>query len=219
MANKTITDIKPFIHPDVPGVDKLTLERAIRFTVDEFLEKTWLLQKSFTFTVDTEDIDDELYDSIVISTKSFFPYHRPFAIKELKVNGSDWDLKYIDIVNDTSYLDEIKEDGYKVFSIFNTYNIRLAPFSSADEIYLKCVYKPLTDWMYIDEVIYNEWLECIAAGTKSRLLDIPGKPWTNHPASNRWERIFRSKMSDAKRQVNKNFTGKSNSVYPREFGF
>lgn len=219
MANKTIADFKPFVNPDVPGVDKITLERSIRFAVDEFLEKTWMLQRAFSFTVDTEDIEDSMYDSIVISTKSFYSYHRPFAIKEFRVNGEIWDLKHLDIVNDTSYIEEIKEDGYKVFNIFNTYSIRLAPFSVADELYIKCAYKPLVDWTYIDEIIYNDWMEAISAGAKSRLLDIPGKPWTNHPASNRWERIFRSKMSDAKRQINKQFTGMSKSVYPREFGF
>lgn len=218
MANNTLTDFRPYVHPDVQGVDRVILDQNLRFVINEFCEETWLLQKGFTQTVDTEDIDTDLYDSIVISTTSYFPYHRPFAISEFRVNGTQWKLVYLDMVNDTSYLEEIKGNGYKAFHFVSATSMRIAPFSQSDELFIKAVFKPLQNFTYVDEKVFD-WVEAIAAGTKSRLLDMPGKPWTNHPASNRWERIYRQKLSKAKRMINKQFTRQSGTVNPQEFGF
>ena len=214
-----LTSFTSFIQQDVQGCDIITLQNALRFTLIDFCDKTWILQKGITYTVDTEDIDSDMFESIVINTKGYFKDHRPFSIAEFKVNGQDWDLKYTEIVNDTNYLEHIKGSGSKVYEIFSTYSIRLAPFTTSDEIYIKPVFKPLVDCTEVDDRLFNDWIEVIAAGTKWRLLDLPGKAWTNHPAANRWERIYRSKISDARRMVVKHFTGKSGTVNPREFGF
>ena len=214
-----ITSFTKYIQQDVQGCDIITLQNNLRFTLIDFCQETWILQKGITITVDTEDIDDDMFDSIVFSTKGYFKYHRPFSIAEFKINGVDWDLRYAEIVNDTAYLEQIRESGYKVYEIFSTYSIRIAPFTTADEIYIKPVFVPVLTEDYVDDRLFNDWVECIAAGTKWRLLDLPGKPWTNHPAANRWERVYRSKLSDSKRMVGKNFTSKSGTVYPREFGF
>ena len=215
----SIDVFKPFIQSDVQGCDIYTVERNLRFAITDFCEKTWILQKGFAHIVDTEDIDPDMFDSIIVSTKGVFRDHRPFAIKEFKINGVDWDLKYAEIINDTGSLEDIRGANCKIYEIFSTYLIRVAPFASSDEIYIKPVFKPLNDFTVVDDRLYDDWVEAVAAGTKWKLLDVPAKPWTNHPAANRWERIYRSKVSDARRQINKGFTGRSRHVHPREFGF
>jgi len=219
MANKTLDDFKPFVHQDIQGVDIFTLERNLRFIIDDFCEKTWILQRGITHTVDIQDIEGDLFDSIIINTKGYYPYHRPFGIREFKINGIDWDLKYAEIINDTNFLDDIKGSGCKVYEIFSLYNIRIAPFTVSDEIYIKPVFKPIPDFTYVDERIYNDWVEAIAAGCKAKLLAIPNKPWTNMQSAGTWWALYRTKISEAKRKMRKDFTALSKSVYPREFGF
>ena len=104
MGTSTLAEFRPYIQSDVPGVDIPTLERNLRLTLIEFCEKTWVLQKGITFTVDAEDIDTDLFDSVSFSVKGYFKYHRPFAINEFQVNGAPWDLRYIELVNDTSFI-------------------------------------------------------------------------------------------------------------------
>lgn len=218
MGTSQLSDFIPYIQSDVPGIDIPTLERNLRLTLVEFCEKTWVLQKGITFVVDTEDIDSDMFESVAFSTKGHFRYHRPFAIDILRINGQEWGLTYVEMVNDSAYVDSIRQTQNKIWEIYSTYFIRLAPFQKADEIYLKVVFKPLLDMTYVDDRLLNDWVEAIAAGTKMRLLDIPDKPWTNHPASNRWERKYRSKISDARRQLHKQHTGAPGHVHPRTFG-
>jgi hypothetical protein len=215
----SIDDFKPFIQQDVQGCDIITLQNNLRYTLIDFCEETWILKKGITFTIDTEDLDEDMFDSIVFNTKGYFKYHRPFAIDGFKIDGLDWDLKYDEMINDTAYVENIKGSGYKIYEIFSLYSIRLAPFTTAQELFMRIVFKPLVAASYVDDRLFNDHVEAIAAGTKWRLLDLPGKAWTNHPAANRWERVYRSKISDARRRVGKNFTSKSGQVNPREFGF
>ena len=219
MGNSTLADFMPYIQSDVIGVNRPTLERMIRLTIVEFCEKTWILTKGITHTVDSDDPDTDMFDSIIINTKGYFRYHRPFAIKELRVDGVPWDMKYMEMTNDSNYIEDMRGSGTKIFEIYNTYSIRIAPFSSSAEVFIVAAFVPLLDMTYVDDRIYNDWVEAIAAGVKMRLMDTPGKFYTNHPAANRWERIYRSKISDARRRMNKQHSGQSGHVNPREFGF
>jgi hypothetical protein len=221
MSTVTLDSFKPYVQPDVQGVDIITLQNNIRFTIDEFCKKTWLLQKGFSYTVDAEDIDTDMFDSVVVSTQHFYQYHRPFAIANFKVDGQDWRLKYEDIVNDTSYLDFIRNEkftGTKIYSFFSTYLIRIAPLSTSQEIYIKPVFRPLQNFTQVDEKIFD-WVEAISAGTKARILSLPSKPWTNLRSAADWQRLYRSKITQAKQEIRKDHTNQSKSVYPREFGY
>ena len=219
MGTSTLIDFRPYVYPEIPGVDIPTLDRNIKLTLIEFCEETWVLQKGVNFTIDVEDIDSEMSDSIIINLKGHFKYHRPFAIKQLRVDGTSWDLKYTEMINNSTYINSIRETGCKVFEIFDLYSIRIAPFESANEIYIQVVFKPLMDMTYVDDRLYYDWVEAIAAGAKWRLLNIPGKPWTNHQVAAGWGKVYRAYKSKARRKNIKQHSGMSQSVYPREFGF
>ena len=57
MSTVSIDVFKKFIQSEVQGCDIYTLERNLRFTITDFCEKTWVLQKGITHIIDAEDID------------------------------------------------------------------------------------------------------------------------------------------------------------------
>lgn len=214
----TLDDFKPYIAPEVPGVDVITLENYIRVAINEFCEKSWLLQKSFTHEVEDGDIDEDLNDSVIVSIPGYAKDLRPVWISKLLVDGQEWGTQHIDLVNDTPDMEEIREDNCKLFHFHGTTNIQLAPFTGACRLFLSLVFKPLPTATVFDDRLLYDWAIGVSAGAKAKLMAVPGQPWSNAPLSEYYSKLFRSEIGDAKIKVSKDFSKNSKRVQPREFG-
>jgi hypothetical protein len=139
----TLDDFKPYIAPELPQVDSITLENYLRLAIGDFCEKTWIINKVFTHTFDIGDIDTDMNKSVIISIPGYVKNLRPVFIGLLMVDGERWDLQYQDFVNGSNFFDEFRLSERKVFSFPSPTTIRIAPFEKGSELMLKVVFKPL----------------------------------------------------------------------------
>lgn len=213
-----LDDFKPYISPEVPGVDVITLENHLRLAIGEFCDKAWVIQKTFTHMIDADDIDDELNDSVLITLPEYIKDLRPIWISRLRVDGVEWNVQYIDLVNDTSYLEEIREDGCKIFNFPTMTSLRVGPFTTDCELLFSVVCKPTIDATTFDDVLLYDYARGIAGGVKSELMSIPNHPWSNPERAAYYRMIFRKEIGEAKLKVSKDHSLKSKHAQPRTFG-
>jgi hypothetical protein len=215
----TLDDFKPYISPEVPGVDVITLENYIRFSINEFCEKSWLIQKSFTHEVDSDDIDSDLNSSVVVSIPGYVKNLRPMWVSKLLVDGQEWNVQHVDLVNDSPDLEMIRESEHKVFHFPTVTTIRLAPFTSSCRLFMSLVLKPTPTATTFDDILLYDWVKGISAGVKADLMSIPNQPWSNQTLSSFYRTQFLKEIGEAKVKVSKDFSKKSKMVQPKEFGF
>lgn len=214
----TLDDFKPYVSPEVPGIDDITLENHIRLTINDFCEKSWIIQRGFTHEVDDGDQDEDLNDSILINIPGYVRDLRPVWISRLLVDGEEWGVQHIYLVNDTEDLDIVRDTDKKVFYFPSATTIRLAPFTGACRVFMQLVFKPTHTATTFDDVLLHDWVRGVAAGVKAELMVIPGKPWSNPQMATYYRQAFMKEIGEAKVKVSKDYSKGSKSVYPREFG-
>jgi hypothetical protein len=67
----------------------------------------------------------------------------------------------------------------------------------------RVVVYPTLSMTTIDDDIYNEFYEVIAAGALARLMAVPSQPWTSAPMVNYYRAIFDDGVSDARAKVSR----------------
>ena len=214
----TLDDFKPYIRPEVPGVDEISLENHIRMVINEFCDKTWVIQKGITHDVDPSDIDHEMNGSVTVGLSGYARNLRPVWLVQLLVDGEEWNVHYIDLVNDTPDLDIIRGGRRKVFHFPGQTSVRVAPLDRACRLFLRLAFKPSPAATTFDDVLLHDWVKGIAAGVKSELMFIPERPWSNARMAEYYAVQFRREISEAKARVSKDYSMKSKSVRPVEFG-
>ncbi len=63
--------------------------------------------------------------------------------------------------------------------------------------------KPTRAATALPDILYNNWFDAIEAGTKARLMAMPGKKWTDPNMSKMNQRIYLSGLSQAKIKARK----------------
>jgi len=60
------------------------------------------------------------------------------------------------------------------------------------DVFLRAAYAPLRAATDIDDAVFEAYMEEIAAGALSKLLSIPGRPWTNADSAAYYDNIFKA---------------------------
>jgi len=192
---------------------------AVRQSIIEFCEETWIMTKDFNYVMDDEEVEDEINDYIDINLAEFAADTRPLGIVTLFIDGTQWDTFHKEIVVDIPDYTSVFSSEVKFFSFPNNSTLRLYNIASTStNITLAIAFKPIQTVTAIDDFMYEDWLEPIVAGAKYRLLSMPNKEWSDPASAIHNLTLFKSGASKAKKKMNKGFSKKSTSVQPRSFG-
>jgi len=213
-----LSEFERHVLPEVIGCPSSVIEQAVVQSIIDFAEHTWIFTKSFNTTLTSSDIEDSINDYVDFDVSQYVTDKNVIAIKELRIDGLEWRLKYISLEDETSYMDYLREENQKVFSFPDTGTVRIHELESGEEVYLEVVYKPTYGITEIDNVIYYDWLDAIASGAKARLMLMPNQPWTNTKMASYYEVMFRGFMAQAKQKIQQNYTDEPNRVKWRRFG-
>jgi len=217
----TFATFKKYIAPDVLPCPDPIVERELIGTLIEFCKLTHVVTKDFNVELDSDDIDSDYQDSIDIDLNEYFTNYRPVAVVRINVDGIDYEPAYKEVLNTIDAWDNsVGSTSVKYFYFVSNDTLRVYDMATADSnMYLRIALKPERNITEVeDESLYEDHLETIAAGVKSRILKMPGKPWYNKAAAFDAHVTWRRGISKARSNFDKGYTKQSQSVYPRSFG-
>ena len=180
----------PGLRADVPGCPEPSMRRELLNAMDEFCTRTWALWHWL------EDGDFELDAG-----------EREYVLTP--PSGS----RIVGLV-EIQYEDGSPVTGFR----FRMPTLRL-DWLPAKAMPLKvCLaVKPAPDALTVADALYHEWREAACAGAKTRLMTLPGKPWTNLEAAAYHRKLFDQYCRDAVRRGSHNNTRRSLQVSMRRF--
>lgn len=166
----------PDVAIDVPGAPALSIDRAVKLTVIDFLERThWLRRTTAPIDITGGAAERTFPSSIAASGE-----------RVLKIVGAWIDAEPIGVVGP----DAVNEDWpdwqtklgspeYIVRERDDSYYVVPSPSATmVTALRLQVAIGYLETATGCDDSIRIEWRDAIAAGAKSRLMLIPEKPWT-----------------------------------------
>lgn len=216
-----MTDIKEFVkyvQPDVPGCPLPLIEREIREIIQQFCEDTWILQQTLAVGITSDDIDTSLNNQVSIDlTNIVGTAYRPIFLVELDIDWVPYEaLEWRHEITHNALILNTRNKKFFYFSGNTT--LVLYPISKVCSIRVTISYKPLKNTTSYDDLFYEDYVDTIAAGVRSRLFKMPGKAWTNPQAADLEWRNYQRGVNRASKNVRYGFRKKSMAVQPRTFG-
>lgn len=183
--------------PHVPGCLESVAMQAIRDSAIEFCERTWAMQGDHT------PID-------IVAAQASYPYVPPagkLVCRRLEVWYADDPL--IDASPDR--MKDVYGRKWKTQTGLPKYHTAtsaramiLVPYPAealTAGLTLRVAYKPTSAATTIDDEIYEEYREIIAAGARMRLMLSQKKPYSNAKQAGIESEFYRSGMGRVKRMV------------------
>jgi hypothetical protein len=211
-----LIEFEKLVLPEVISCPTPTLTQAVLDSVVDFCEETHIFSKSFNETVAA--VNTDINDYVDINVSEYVTDKIVIAVAEFLIDGVVWKLKYMELENASTNISALREDDEKLFSFPDNGTVRIHELTVGQEVFLTCVYKPTYSITEIDDIIYNDWQEAIAAGAKQRLMAIPGQPWSNLELSQYYNFKNRRGVSEAKLKKQKGYTTAPDQVNWRAFG-
>lgn len=167
----------PDIAIDLPGAPNFEIERQVKLTVIDFLEKTHWLQRTTGLIDITGGASERAFGTGVVAATE-----RVVKILKAWIDGKAVDIYGPGDVNDDHpdwktevgsprYIVRERDDSYYVVpspADLWTGGLRLQVAVGLRETATEC-----------DDSIRVEWRDAIAAGTKARFMRMENKPWTD----------------------------------------
>lgn len=200
----SIDEFKALVAPDVIGAPDPLIEREIISSILEFCDKTNSLNREFTFDVDSDYIDDSLQNSLDFDMNLYAAKLRPIRVLNLMVDTTKFLPKERNIQATHDNWEYIKETYTNIKYYWFPYDhiIRLYDMETTDKkIWIQISYKPLRTSTTFDDFLYEDHNEAIVYKAKSKLLLMPGKPWTDKESGEWYRRQWRRYLSRAKAQA------------------
>jgi hypothetical protein len=207
-----ISEFKKLVAPDILPCPDPIVNREVVSIIMDFCKKTNILTRDFELDVDSDNIDDEMQNSIDFDISGYAHDLRPTTLLRLLVNSDEYIPYKRNIQNTIENFDsthvENWEGHYKYFWIPENDIIRLFDMSSDDSyVWMKVALKPLRTATKVPEFLFEDWSEAIVAGTKWKILSMPGKDWSDPRAAAFYRSEWRKYLSQAKRQSVKGGSG------------
>lgn len=181
---KTFNDFYPDVVTEVPGCPAEMVDLALRNTIIEFCEKSTIHQATLDPLTLLEGIGE--YD---LDAPDGYRVHRVmqawFKGQPLTPVGGDM------VAHPESYADFI--GGYtapkappREYTQRDASTLTFLPIPDqryVNAVTIRVALVPLRNFTQVEDFLYEEWCEPIAAGAKARLMLNPGKPYTNVEAA------------------------------------
>ena len=199
---KTLESFLPEILPDVPGCPSDMAIRALRNTIIEFCEKSFIHQVTLDPVTALEGVTD--YD--LEPPKGY----RIQKIMKMWYLGKEMDpLAPDDIGLPDAYRTNIAgyiaskgpPAGYTQKDV-DTFSILPIPDQKySNAITMRVALVPLRDATEVEDFLFELWGESIGFGAKARLMLNPGKPYSNAESATYNQARFVSGLNDARQRA------------------
>lgn len=203
-------DLSVFLNdvmPDVPGCTVELATNAIRHSCIDFCEKSLILQRDHDPVTVVAGIVD--YD--------FEPPTGYLVVKIMKAWYKSQPLtpKAPDEINDAEVYNRLfagaNKDGKDPTTIlqkdertFSLYGIPAVTVPNG--LTMRVALKPSRSATTVDDVLYEDYVEGIAAGAKYRLMVSPGKPYTNPQLAAAHMDLYRQSTNVARQRAMRGWT-------------
>jgi len=206
------TAIKMFrneVIPHVPGCPFISIDQEVVKAVIRFCEETHILNKAFEAeSFDYTTIDSSDNDSITVTLSDYFTGYIPLYVMRLQIDGGDVRAEKYEMLNDNSNLTSIQRGDTIFFSFPTSTTMKMFPFtdrSSNFDLFIDLAVKPASTITGVDDFLYEDWREGIAARAISELQRLPNKPWSDRVASRDNMMDYQDNMGRAKIRVNNRY--------------
>lgn len=219
---RSLDEFFPQVRLDVPGVALPIVRQAILDACRDFCKRTkvWNTIKIFSLSPNKSEyqiaipentfIQDITYLGRLISGSSPVKYddrtRRKVTESDLDYESPNW--RESESSNAEFWRWGIKSDRRTVFFY------PIPTVALADGIKCKVILAPNQDASEVPHILFDEYAEGIGAGASAKLLEIPGKEWTDLQAADMRQRQFNRAVSSAFRKDR----SESNTVKYRRLG-
>lgn len=199
---KTLESFLPEILPDVPGCPSDMAIRALRNTVIEFCEKSFIHQETLDPFTAIENVTD--YD--LDPPKGY----RIQKIMKMWYLGREMEaLAPDDIGLPDPYRTNINgynaskgpPAGYTQKDVDSFTILPIPDQKYANAITMRVALVPLRSMTEVEDFLFELWSETIGFGTKARLMLNPGKPYSNAESATYNQARFISGLNDARQRA------------------
>jgi hypothetical protein len=199
---KTLESFLPEILPDVPGCPSDMAIRALRSTIIEFCEKSFIYQQTLDPITAIENITD--YDLDPPSG------YRVQKIMKMWYLGREMEaLAPDDIGLPDSYRTNITgynaskgpPAGYTQKDVDSFTILPIPDQRYTNAITMRVALVPLRSVTEVEDFLFELWSEVIGFGTKARLMLNPGKPYSNAEAATYNQVRFAAGLNDARQRA------------------
>ena len=213
-----ISSFTALVAPDVLTCPDPIITREVSSALIEFCKKTQILTKELVFDVSELTIDENIQDAMDLDISASMTNLQPDSIEEIHVDSLDYIAKKREILSTYTHWEYIKESLMKYYWFPDSDTIRIYDMATANSsVYCKLVCKPTRTTSTVDDRLFEDWSEAIAAGAKYKILAMPGKEWTDPQAAQFYRSLWRKYLSEAKSETLRNAPGEMHQVNPVDF--
>lgn len=208
MSTVLWSDFLPEVIPYVPEVPSFVAENAVRNACIEFCERSRFWQ---------EDLDP----TPVVAGMSSYQIDVPTGAKFVEVSEAWLDGNLI-IPKTAEELTRIyRGTDWRSMKGAPAYMTRLIPTEvmlvptpkvSGSKLRLRASYAPTRASTGVGSMVYEEYLEVIAAGARSRLYSTPKQPYFDQRSAEVYAKVFRMGISEARIRVNRGMTRSATQI-------
>src|SRR5574343_180319 len=214
----TPDDLLPYLLPEVPGVPDDLAKQAIMRAANEFCVESGIwneIQDPIPLISGVNEYEVDTPSSAqIVTIKSIWTPSRelvPVTMGRLQEYMPNWQT--------AQGSDPVYYNAPNDFSVIRVYPIPIIATGTSLNITIRAIYAPDQFGSTIPKFLADRNLDEVLAGAKFRLMQMPGKAWSNPAlaATNRAvfdDGIIKAKVADFHERV-----GGSPRVRPQTFGF
>jgi hypothetical protein len=224
-----LSQFRSRISRHVPGCPLPFIDKTVRDAAIQFCKDTLIWTISFevrdvlytavnssdndSITLNIYDYDDtgdvSVDDDGGVAFSDNYASYDPILVSELQIDRAPFSITYAKFENDITDLDP---GGYKFFNFPSRYTVKIFPldeYADAEtnfDVYLKLAVKPTTITTVVEDTLYYDHQEAIAAYALYLLFGTPGRQWSNPEEMARSYANYQHEMGRARIKINKGFT-------------
>ena len=202
MTTVNFSQFLPRIRQEVRSCPELVLKDTVKATVNEFCRRTgaWKVDHDpITVTQGIPEYELDIIDDALV--------HDVLSIEVDDVPLEP--MTQVDLDNKYPGWRDLEGDVITYFLLSDRATVRLVytPDRTITQgLVLTVTLRPKRTATVVDEIIYEEYLEAIVDGAKSKLLMMAGKPWTDLPAATVAKAAYETAISNATLGAQKEFS-------------
>lgn len=200
--SKTYEEFLDYVMPHVPGCTPEMAIQAIRNTAIDFCEKSLILQRDHdpvTVVANVQDYDFEPPTDYLVQ-KIMRAWYKENELVPFTPDQISDAFAYRRKIDGTT---PNKTDPLRIYQKDErTFSLHPWPVETVVEaVTMRVALKPTRASTSIEDAIYEDWLDAIAAGALVRLQMSPAKPYTLPNAAAINQQIYTQKLNEARQRA------------------
>jgi len=214
-----ISEFEDLVAEDVDNCESSLLTRNTKRSILEFCDKSWILNKDFTHTYTSTDIDTSNNNALDIDVDDYVTDLRLSSFIRLMIDNEERYVHESDLLNDIPNYDSKYDLDTIHFLMYNETTLRLFNINtSSSTAYIQLALKPLMSATSVDDKLWEDWADPIAAGAKWRLQSKPNRPYSDRSAAQENRMLFHRGIREAKSKVQRGFSARDQELIQVPFG-